>query len=367
MYVHRKWNKIDIVNAGALEPLLSFLRLPSTDLCDYATAALLTLSASNINKPTISTSGAIPLLIKVLRDGNAQAKADALTALHNLSTVPRNVCIILSAGAVSPIVNLLKNCKKSSKMAEKRTWRIALMGEESGVLTVVEVLEEGLAQSREHAVGALLTMCESDRSRYREAILKEGAIPGLLELTVKGTPKSQAKARVLLQLLRDSPTPRPELQADTLQNIVSQIVSQIDGKTSVDSLCAQAQEDALKAIAAAAAGIVSVHNGYCYVWSSLQCCLQKLLIQGDSAPTQAMLKEYPQKKLKVEKIAWKCWIGILTWGGAGLRVLHAEQPVLLEREFDPRSDLPTALDLLSLDSIISRGPPKEPAAVASGC
>jgi hypothetical protein len=33
-------------------------------------------------------------------------------------------------------------------------------------------------------VGALLTMCESDRSRYRDLILNEGAIPGLLELTV---------------------------------------------------------------------------------------------------------------------------------------------------------------------------------------
>ncbi|XP_058091775.1 U-box domain-containing protein 2-like [Magnolia sinica] len=234
-------NKIEIIDAGALEPLISFLRLPNSNLREYATAALLTLSASVINKPTISTSGAIPLLVEVLKDGNPQSKVDALMALYNLSTLYNNLTTILTAGAVSPLINLLKRCKKSSKTAEKCSallesllgfdeGRTALMAEEGGVLTVVEVLEDGSLQSREHAVGALLTMCESDRCRYREAILKEGAIPGLLELTVQGTRKSQSKAHALLQLLRDSPCPRSELEADTLENIVSNIVLQIDGE-----------------------------------------------------------------------------------------------------------------------------------------
>lgn len=45
--------------------------------------------------------------------------------------------------------------------------------EEGGVLTVVEALEEGSPLSREHAVGALLTMCKSDRCRHREVILNK--------------------------------------------------------------------------------------------------------------------------------------------------------------------------------------------------
>ncbi|RWV78912.1 hypothetical protein GW17_00060034 [Ensete ventricosum] len=93
----------------------------------------------------------------------------------------------------------------------------ALTAEEGGVLAVVEILEDGSLRSREHAVGAVLTLCESDRSRYREVILKEGAIPGLLELTVQGTPKSEAKARRLLELLRDSPGRRSELQAEMIE------------------------------------------------------------------------------------------------------------------------------------------------------
>ncbi|EEF29413.1 ubiquitin-protein ligase, putative [Ricinus communis] len=107
--------------------------------------------------------------------------------------------------------------------------KTALTSEEGGVLAVVEILENGSVQSREHAVGALLTMCQSDRCKYREPILREGVIPGLLELTVQGTSKSQIKAQTLLQLLRETPYPRSELQADTLENIVCNIISQIDG------------------------------------------------------------------------------------------------------------------------------------------
>ncbi|XP_057751775.1 U-box domain-containing protein 4 [Arachis stenosperma] len=233
-------NKINIVEAGALEPIISFLKSEDLNLQESATASLLTLSASSTNKPIISASGAIPLLVDILRDGTPQAKADAVMALSNLSTYPNNLSIILQTNPIPFIVNILKTCKKSSKTAEKccslieslmeyDEGRIALTLEEGGVLAVVEVLESGTLQSREHAVGALLTMCESDRCKYREPILREGVIPGLLELTVQGTPKSQSKARTLLQLLRESPYPRSEIQPDTLENIVCNIISQIDG------------------------------------------------------------------------------------------------------------------------------------------
>lgn len=223
-----------------MEPIISFLQSPDLNLQENAAAALLTLSASSVNKPFISASGAIPLLVEILRYGSQQAKFDAVMALSNLSTHPDNLSIILGTNPIPSIVDLLIFCKKSSKTAEKCTslieslvgfdeGRIVLTSEEGGVLAVVEVLENGSLQAREHAVGALLTMCQSDRCKYREPILREGVIPGLLELTIQGTPKSQTKARTLLQLLRDSPYPRSELQPDTLENIVCNIISQIDG------------------------------------------------------------------------------------------------------------------------------------------
>ena len=229
------------MEAGALEPVISFFQNENLNLQEYATAALLTLSASVNNKPIIGASGAIPLLVDILRHGSTQAKVDAVMALSNLSTHPDNLTIIFGTSPIPSIVSLLKTCKKSSKTAEKccslieslvgfDEGRTALTAEEGGVLAVVEVLENGTLQAREHAVGALLTMCESDRCRYREPILREGVIPGLLELTVQGTPKSQTKAQILLRLLRDTPYPRSELQVpDTIENIVCNIISHIDG------------------------------------------------------------------------------------------------------------------------------------------
>ncbi|KAK8541735.1 hypothetical protein V6N13_137671 [Hibiscus sabdariffa] len=234
-------NKMSIVEAGALEPVIRFLRSDNLTIQGSATAALLTLSASVNNKPIIGASGAIPLLVDILRHGTTQAKGDAVMALSNLSTHTDNLTVIHETCPIPSIVSLLKASKKSSKTAEKccsvieslvgfDEGRAALAAEDGGILAVVEVLENGTPQAREHAVGALLTICESDRCKYREPILREGVIPGLLELTVQGTPKCQTKAKTLLRLLRESPYPRSELQPDTLENIVCNIISQMDGE-----------------------------------------------------------------------------------------------------------------------------------------
>ncbi|ESQ49755.1 hypothetical protein EUTSA_v10020852mg [Eutrema salsugineum] len=234
-------NKVSIIEAGALEPIINFLQSTSPTLQEYASASLLTLSASANNKPIIGANGVIPLLVKVVRHGSPQAKADAVMALSNLSTLSNNLSMILATKPLSPILNLLKTSKKSSKTSEKccslieslmvsgEEARTGLISDEGGVFAVVEVLENGSLQAREHAVGVLLTLCQSDRSKYREPILREGVIPGLLELTVQGTSKSRTKAQRLLCLLRDSESPRSEVQPDTIENIVSSLISHIDG------------------------------------------------------------------------------------------------------------------------------------------
>lgn len=227
------------MDAGGLQPIIQFLQSENMNLQDYATASLLTLSASLILKPIIGASGAVPLLVDILSHGSPQAKADAVTALHNLSAHPNNTRAILSANMMPSLLNLLNVYKKYSRTAVKcislieylvffDEGRTSLTSEEGGMLTIVEVLENGSLQSREHAVGALLIMCEADRIKYRELILQEGAIPGLLELTVQGTPISQSKARTLLRLLRDSPHPRSGFEPDTLENIVCSFMTQID-------------------------------------------------------------------------------------------------------------------------------------------
>lgn len=230
-----------IVENGGLEPILSFYELGNMNMQEHATALLATLSASSAKRLAIGASGAIPFLVSVLDQGTPQAKMDAVMALTNLSSEKHNLAIILQSQPVAYLVNILKTSKKTSKISERcsavleslvgfEEGRVSLTSVEGGVLAVVEVLERGSPQNREHAVGTLLAMCQSDRCRYRGPILKEGVIPGLLELTVQGTPNAQTKAHTLLRLLRESPYPRSELEPDTLENIVCDIISQIEGE-----------------------------------------------------------------------------------------------------------------------------------------
>ncbi|KAF8109197.1 hypothetical protein N665_0101s0026 [Sinapis alba] len=235
-----RMNKIEIVKAGAVSPLIQILKLNNASLRELATAAILSLSAAPPNKATIITSGVPPLLVQMLSSGSVQGKVDAVTALHNLSACKEYSSSIIDATAVSPLIRLLRECKKHSKFAEKATaliemilsnsqfGRNAITSCEAGILTLVETVEDGSPLSIEHAVGALLSLCRSDRNKYRKLVLKEGAIPGLLSSTVEGTSKTRGRARTLLELLRE--TPREKQMAPlVLEKIVYGIAVQVDG------------------------------------------------------------------------------------------------------------------------------------------
>lgn len=210
---------------------MSFLESKNAIAQEHATAALVTLSATSPNKPIIATSGAIPLLVGVLRFGrSSQASSDAAMALYNLSTHPENVDLILHAQPIPPLISLLKSCNKSSKTAEKcaaliesavafEEGRSSVRAEEGGILALVEVVEGGTARGREHGVGALLRMCEneSEGGEYRDAILGEGVIPGVMELTVEGSRRGRWRAQKLLRLLREPP--RPEIETEMEQSL----------------------------------------------------------------------------------------------------------------------------------------------------
>ncbi|KAI3755680.1 hypothetical protein L1987_55486 [Smallanthus sonchifolius] len=237
-------NKEEIVICGAIYPLVKLLKFQTADnLRELATAAILTLSAAPNNRSTIANSGAIPHLIQILSCGSVQGRVDAVTALHNLTTATTKeepaISISLDAAAASPLINLLKECKKHSKFADKTTGLINIISKshdgilaitkaEDGILTLVETIEDGSLVSTEHAVGVLLDLCMSSRSKYRELILKEGAIPGLLRLTVDGTHEARNKARLLLDLLRDS-APEKRLSSLVLEKIVHEIAARVDG------------------------------------------------------------------------------------------------------------------------------------------
>lgn len=228
------------MTSGAVPPLVELLKFPNGRLRELAIAAILTLSAAAANKPTIAASGAAPLLVQILSSGSVQGKVDAVTALHYLSSSSEFPAPVIDVRAVSPLIKLLKDCKKYSKFAQKTTalleilsksedGQTAISNSDGGILTLVETIEDGSLASTEHAVGALLSLCRSCGSKYRELILKEGAIPGLLRLTVEGTPEAQERARTLLDLLRDSPQEKRRLASSVLERLAYDIAAGVDG------------------------------------------------------------------------------------------------------------------------------------------
>lgn len=236
--VRNEQNKVKIVTSGAIPPLVEFLKFQNNKLPELATAAILTLSAAAPNRPIIASSGAAPLLVKILIYGSIQGKVDAVTALYNLSSI-ETAGFNLDPSAASPLLSLLKESKKYSKFAEKTTFLLEILSTSvegrnaisdccGGILTLVETVEDGSRASMEHAVGALLSLCQSCRSKYRELILNEGAIPGLLRLTVEGTTKAQERARLLLDLLRDTPQDNG-LSTAILEEIVYDTATKVDG------------------------------------------------------------------------------------------------------------------------------------------
>ncbi|ONK68200.1 uncharacterized protein A4U43_C05F8740 [Asparagus officinalis] len=252
----RVLNKEVIVKSGAIPCLIELLKSENNNLRDLATAAVLTLSASTSSRPTIIASGAVPLLVQTLISGSIQGRVDAVTALFNLSNCAEKSNLTLSVEATRPLLTLLKESKKYSKFAEKATSLLEILSKsdegllsisetDGGILTLVETIEEGSLLSTEHAVSILYSLCRSCREKYREIILNEGPIPGLLLLTVDGSMIAQHKAHSLLDLLRDNSQTKREASQD-LETIAYSIATKVDGRKKAEKTAKRLLQDMVK-------------------------------------------------------------------------------------------------------------------------
>ncbi|KAK9067325.1 hypothetical protein SSX86_014651 [Deinandra increscens subsp. villosa] len=207
-------NKIRIAKSGAIPLILNLIRSQIHPLTDHAIAALLILSSCSANKPSMAACGAIETLIETLTESNSttQVKLDIIVTLHNLS--PWIPTLLLPCTSTS-LIHLINHSEKSSKLVEKSLGLLENIVSSSetalketaltgiGIRALVETVEEGSKQCKEYAVGVLLMICESSRETYRMMILREGAIPGLLQVSIDGTKRGRTSAKMLLRLLRD--------------------------------------------------------------------------------------------------------------------------------------------------------------------
>ncbi|CAN6974661.1 hypothetical protein Bca4012_000953 [Brassica carinata] len=208
-------NKVRIVKAGAVQMLLEILQSETKMvIVELAMAFLLILSSCNRNKIKIASTKLIQLLVGLigLDQLTVQAKLDGIATLHNLSTLQQIVPLVVSSGAPYALLQVINSCDKSSELAEKASSLLenivhhspeSISGIGGAIEVLVEAIEEGSAQCKEHAVGILLGVCSFDRETNRGMILREGVMPGLLQVSVDGTRRGKEMARELLLLLRD--------------------------------------------------------------------------------------------------------------------------------------------------------------------
>lgn len=233
--------------------LLELFQCQIEALIELAVAAMLILSSCKANKLVIASAGAIQLLVEVLsgdsvtddNDSNGcismQAKLDAIATLHNLSTCHQVIPSIVSSGLTYFLLQLVHTSEKSSELPEKAISlleNIVSLSENAlqevaatsgAIRALVEVIEEGSSQCKEHAVGILLLVCRNRRDKHRVLILREGVMPGLLQLSVDGTWRAKNMARELLLLLRDC-SKYGSTSKQSKNELIEQIMQEIDAE-----------------------------------------------------------------------------------------------------------------------------------------
>ncbi|GAB4848075.1 hypothetical protein Ancab_002737 [Ancistrocladus abbreviatus] len=251
-------NKIRIAKSGATPTLLTLLQCQSVALSELAITALYILSSCTGNRQAIASSEAIPLLVQLLGADNdksnrnnistnisRQAKLDAISTLHNLSTSNQIIPSLIASGILFYLLQeIIYSPEKSSDLVEKamallesivsssETALKSVAGTNGVIQAFVETIEEGSQQCKEHAVSILLLICQSCRDKYRGMILREGVMPGLLQLSVDGTWRAKNLARTLLLHLREcsSNGSRPkQLKNEIMEQIMERIDAEEEG------------------------------------------------------------------------------------------------------------------------------------------
>ncbi|CAL1391711.1 unnamed protein product [Linum trigynum] len=208
-------NKRRMVKSGVVDVLLHLLQWQEESLTELTVAALLILSSCGPNKPLIASSGAIQILVDSIPIlTTTQSKLDTLTTLHNLSTCNQAIPHLVSSELVPTLLQLLTQHSSypiQPELADKAmalleavaiTSERAVAQAAGGIRVLVEMVEEGSPQGKEHAVGVLVLICQSSREKYRGLILMEGAMPGLLQLSIDGSWRARGLAQELLMMLR---------------------------------------------------------------------------------------------------------------------------------------------------------------------
>ncbi|XVE71252.1 hypothetical protein DITRI_Ditri10aG0135700 [Diplodiscus trichospermus] len=209
-------NKAAIVKAGAVHKMLKLIdspNAPSQEVSDAIIANFLGLSALDLNKPIIGSSGAIPFLVKTLkildRKSPSQARQDALRALYNLSISPSNISFILESDLIPFLLNALGDMDVSERILSILSNVVSTPEGRKGISIapeafpiLVDVLNWTDSPECQEKASYILMVMAHKAYGDRQAMIEAGIVSSLLELTLLGSTIAQKRASRILEVLR---------------------------------------------------------------------------------------------------------------------------------------------------------------------
>lgn len=197
-------NKAMIAEAGAIEPLVHVLNTGTDRAKENSAATLFSLSVLQVNRERIGQSNAaIQALVNLLGKGTFRGKKDAASALFNLSITHDNKARIVQAKAVKYLVELLDPDLEMVDKAVALLANLSAVGEgrqaivrEGGIPLLVETVDLGSQRGKENAASVLLQLCLNS-PKFCTLVLQEGAIPPLVALSQSGTQRAKEKVNTI--------------------------------------------------------------------------------------------------------------------------------------------------------------------------
>lgn len=210
-------NKAAIVKAGAVHKMLKLIESPNEwpnrAVAEAIVANFLGLSALDLNKPIIGSSGAIPFLVKPLKDPDSnasfQAKQDSLRALYNLSISHLNILPMLETDLVPFLLSSLGDMEVSERILSVLSNVVSTTEGRKAVSDVPDVfpiLIDALhwtdSPACQEKVSYILMVMAHKSYGDRQAMAEAGIVSSLLELTLLGSTLAQKRASRILECLR---------------------------------------------------------------------------------------------------------------------------------------------------------------------
>lgn len=208
-----KVNKVKIVRAGFVSPLIDVLRGKFPEAQEHACGALFSLALDDGNKTAIGVLGALqPLVHMLMRSESERARHDAALALYHLSLVQSNRIKLVKLGSVQLLLGMVKSDQMPGQallilcnLGACNEGRAAML-DAGAVVFLVELLKKGEFDSestQESCVAVLYALSHGGGLRFRGLAKAAGAMEVLKDVTEwNSRERAKEKARRVLELLK---------------------------------------------------------------------------------------------------------------------------------------------------------------------